>query len=671
MSAKHSFAGFANLLTEDIARWDTGGRYLYLNAAHARTLGTDAESPVGTPIPDSLSNIKAAVARVAATGEPALGVQQTVTSDDGSVVVFDVNLVPERDRQGKIASIIGVGRDVTRSYRDQEVIVAQQQELRNLIESSPDCVISYDREGRISYLSGSLVEELGFKSAEEAIGKRPSEAWPDGRFDDIERSAAQVVESGTGVTLETKGRDAQESTLFHEIHILPKRDARGNIVGTIAFGRDATERKETEKRLLILSAAMDRLSDTVLLMNDNFHFIYANESACKNLGYSHEELATMSPLDIDPDLDGDSLREMSSDHSETTHYPDFERRHRAKDGRVYPVEISVCRVVYDGAPYDLTLSREISERKLLQSEIERREREFRSLAESTPDSIARHTPEGRIVYANPSFEKNLGALIADPISKNEAEGASEALQEYLHRLRDVGTAGEPDEMEMSVPLADGNVWSCHVRFVAERDGKGNIVSVLAIGRDITERKKMEDELRQHQQRLVEIAYHDALTGLPNRMLLADRMDRAIAQTKRSGGLLVVVYVDLDDFKPINDLHGHEAGDEVLIEISKRMLKSLREGDTVARIGGDEFVILLSGIQNVGDAFGPIRRLLDGIQAPLTFDGNELMLSASVGASVYPKDGEDPDHLIRNADQAMLRAKRMGRNQFVYFEEEHP
>jgi diguanylate cyclase (GGDEF)-like protein/PAS domain S-box-containing protein len=791
-SSEHGCHGLVDHLTEDVARWDADGRYSYVNAAHARTLGEDARAVVGRNVPDSLGKLKMAVAQALATGQPVLSILQTVNRDDGSDVVYDVNLVPERDADGKIVGVIGLGRDVTRSHRDRELIIVQEQELRSLIESSPDFIISYDREGRTRYLNSALLEELELTNAEELIGKRPSETWPDGRFDDIERTAAQVVETGTEVTIEFRGLDPEGTPFFRDIRVCPRRDLLGNTVGTIAYGRDTTHLKEQEKRLLILSAAMDHLSDTVLLMDEQSHFIYANESACKNLGFTREELATMTPVDIDPDLDEDALGAMVAAHNEMSHDPGLERRHRSKDGRIYPVDISVCRVFFGHQRFVLTLSRDISERKFLQNVIEqrerdfralaegipdtvirfdrqerivyanpamadyfgiprtaligrlshevwpdgryaaiaeavgrvlsgaskresidiagpnvepevllgqvvivpehddtrdvvgaiaigrdlsrvrlaemearRREREFRSLAESTPSIIARYTPDGHATYMNPGFEKNLGPQAGAMLSVGHGRGL-EVLRNFEAHLRGVARTGLPDDMELSLPHTGR---SFHVRFVAERDGAGNIASVLAVGSDITERKEMEDDLREHQQRLANMAFHDSLTGLPNRTLLADRMSMAIVQAKRTAEVIVVVYLDLDNFKPVNDVHGHEAGDWVLAEVSTRMLRALREGDTVARIGGDEFVLLLVGMATAREAHGPIQRIAEAVRAPLLFHESKLSLTASLGASVFPDNGDHPNILIRNADQAMLRAKRMGRDQFVFFSDE--
>ena len=158
-----------------------------------------------------------------------------------------------------------------------------------------------------------------------------------------------------------------------------------------------------------------------------------------------------------------------------------------------------------------------------------------------------------------------------------------------------------------------------------------------------------------------LAYHDALTGLPNRQLFLDRLDVAIASAHRSGGQLGVFFLDLDRFKLINDSLGHSVGDKLLQVVSRRMRTLLRDDDTVTRLGGDEFTILVPTVEHVDDATAVARRVREALKLPIVIDGRELFVSASIGISLYPNDGDDADTLLRNADTAMYRAKNQGRD----------
>ncbi|MBI4995750.1 MAG: diguanylate cyclase [Rhodocyclales bacterium] len=178
--------------------------------------------------------------------------------------------------------------------------------------------------------------------------------------------------------------------------------------------------------------------------------------------------------------------------------------------------------------------------------------------------------------------------------------------------------------------------------------------------DVTEIKRAEEKLERS-------AHFDALTGIPNRVLLADRLRQGLVQTSRSGRLMAICYLDLDGFKPINDTWGHEAGDRLLVEMAGRLQFCLRGGDTVARLGGDEFVLLLLDLERIEECEVALQRVLDAIAHPVVVGGQLVSVSASIGVSVYPFDSEDPDVLLRQADQAMYLAKESGRNRYRLFD----
>lgn len=175
------------------------------------------------------------------------------------------------------------------------------------------------------------------------------------------------------------------------------------------------------------------------------------------------------------------------------------------------------------------------------------------------------------------------------------------------------------------------------------------------------------KLRAHQRELDRLAHYDALTGVPNRRLLEERMSRAVARARRSGRLLAVCYLDLDDFKPVNDRLGHAMGDRFLIEITRRLQQGLRAEDTLARLGGDEFVVLLGDLQNDTEWEVVLRRLMEQVQQPVVMEAHTATVSVSAGVTLFPLDDADPDTLLRHADQAMYRAKQAGRNRFHLFD----
>jgi diguanylate cyclase (GGDEF)-like protein len=213
--------------------------------------------------------------------------------------------------------------------------------------------------------------------------------------------------------------------------------------------------------------------------------------------------------------------------------------------------------------------------------------------------------------------------------------------------------------EMCARRRDGSpVWVLEsAALVDGPDGPGTVIEGSVI--DITERKRAEEQVRH-------LAFHDALTGLPNRLLFNDRLTIALAQARRSRQKLAVFYLDLDRFKVINDSLGHSVGDELLRRVPDRLRAVVREGDTVARLGGDEFIVLAPRIGTDGDAETIARKILAAIRLPFAIEERDFFLTTSLGVSTYPGDGIDPDDLVRNADTAMYRAKERGRDEFQLY-----
>lgn len=215
----------------------------------------------------------------------------------------------------------------------------------------------------------------------------------------------------------------------------------------------------------------------------------------------------------------------------------------------------------------------------------------------------------------------------------------------------------------------GEIWSSHkngtdypvmLTTSAVSDSAGIVQHYVSLCTDIT-------LMKEHHEQLERMAHFDVLTNLPNRILLADRLGQAMVQCQRRGRSLAVAFVDLDGFKSINDQHGHNVGDELLIKVAQRMQMALREGDTLARIGGDEFIAIMVDLENIEDSQPVLKRLLKAAAAPVILGDNIIQISASIGVTFYPQDSADPDLLMRHADQAMYIAKQAGKNRYQLFD----
>jgi len=284
---------------------------------------------------------------------------------------------------------------------------------------------------------------------------------------------------------------------------------------------------------------------------------------------------------------------------------------------------------------------------------------YRELFENAAEGIFQALPDGRLVTANPALARMLGAD-----SPAELLAAAAPFEGWLtvepdrrrELLRVLTEDGVVQGFECELRRADGTSLWIAATIRAIRDAESAVARYEGSVQDVSERKRSEEQI--HFQ-----AYHDALTGLPNRLLLQDRLTQALAYAQRRHGTLALLFLDLDHFKLINDSLGHAVGDRLLRAVGQRLRDALRAEDTVARVGGDEFLLLLPHLAATEDAARTAQKLLDIFATPFSIDGHELHVAASVGAALFPEDGTDADTLLRNADAAMYYAKESGRNNY--------
>jgi len=296
---------------------------------------------------------------------------------------------------------------------------------------------------------------------------------------------------------------------------------------------------------------------------------------------------------------------------------------------------------------------DITDRKHAENALRESEARYRLMAENSTDLIARTTPEGIFLYASDAIRNLLGyephevigTPIRDLIHPDDRRG-----------LRNVIPDTHGQTFSYRARRKDGSVIWFESTSRAIVDGEGNVSEIISVSRDVSERRRAE-ELIEYQ------AYHDALTGLPNRLLFRDRLTIALAHAKRQQTSLVVMFLDLDRFKIVNDTLGHSLGDDLLRAVAARLRSVVREGDTIARMGGDEFTILLSDMENDSDASRIAQKLLDTVALPVRVEGHELYATTSLGIAIYPNDGDTAELLLKNADLAMYRAKELGRNSY--------
>ena len=318
--------------------------------------------------------------------------------------------------------------------------------------------------------------------------------------------------------------------------------------------------------------------------------------------------------------------------------------------------LSARRLDYQGQDAVVTVFTPINGLKALEQRLELWAKVF----EASSEGIVLLDAAGRVLSANRAICK-AGAF--DPAElRHEEIGFVHAGSEALPTVREIWLTAEKRGWwrgEVTVRRRDGSAFPAWAVLTAVRDTGGDVGHYIFSCLDITDRKASEEQVRY-------LAHHDLLTGLPNRSVAERLLRDAMAQSRRSGVPLAVLFIDLDRFKTINDSLGHQTGDALLRQVAERLRQSIREADTVSRFGGDEFVVLLNGVTGSGEALQIAQRLLAALRAPCRIGDVELNISCSVGIAMYPDDAADMDELMRHADAAMYEAKASGRDNVYFF-----
>lgn len=432
------------------------------------------------------------------------------------------------------------------------------------------------------------------------------------------------------------------------------------------------QRQVNERWRLALESAGDAIWDWSLQTRSLLY----SRSYAEMLGYTEEELGHDSAIIeqlLHPDDKLEAMHRFSATLKGATNGRFVsEARLRCKDGsyrwilcrgqiREHDESGRALRMV--GTSIDIT-DRKLAEQELRHSrlELESERKLFQSILDNAPLGIWMLEADGRARFVNKGYCLAIGIPEQKFLAvRHYAEVMPPSTIASCMKTDEECLAQDGPHLSWEwVPFVDGCDHLLEITKVRLLNKDASVRGLIGISADVTERKE-------HEKQLEHIAHYDSLTGVPNRVLLADRLSQALARTKREKGLMAVCYLDLDGFKPVNDTYGHETGDLVLIEITRRIKEVIREDDTVARLGGDEFVVLLVGLDVPEECVGSLNRLLEAIHQPIEIQGKLLHISASIGVSLYPEDEQDADTLLRHADQAMYIAKQSGKNRYHLFD----
>lgn len=565
-----------------------------------------------------------------------------------------------RNAQGLPDHFIRVVEDIERRKQAE----AANAMLLQTIEQSPVSVVVTDLEANIEYVNDAFVRNSGY-NRDEAIGRNhrfmQSGKTLKGTYEELWATLTSgKVWKGELIDKRKNGEEFIESAL-----IAPVRQSDGTVTHYVGIKEDITERirtqqalqRETEKSRALLHNA----SDGIHILDHAGNVIEISEAFCHMLGYQRKELIGAHVTLWEAKYTATDIKDILERQFVTHTRSQFESYHRRKDGTIFPVEVSSFTIELENNKVHFCSSRDITERKAAEKKVHL----AASVFSHAREGIMITEPDGSIIDVNEAFSLITGYSRAEVLGHNPrilSSGRQDSAF-YAALWESLQVKGQWYG-EIWNRRKNGEVYAQLLTISGVFDKKGSISHYVALFSDITTNKE-------HQKQLEHIAHYDALTNLPNRVLLADRLHQGMVQTQRQKKPLAVVYLDLDGFKAINDTYGHEIGDQVLIAVSSRMKQVLREVDTLARLGGDEFIAVLLNLDDIESSLPLLTRLLNAAAEQFVLGDLVLQVSASLGISFYPQADEvDADQLLRQADQAMYQAKLAGKNRYHIFDPAH-
>ncbi len=553
--------------------------------------------------------------------------------------------------------------------------------LSTIVELSPNVIFAKDLQGRYLIFNQKAAQVTG-KHADAVLGQDDSFIFPADEIEHILSHDRQVIAENKTIVHEVTLTGADGAKRIFQATKGVLRDDSDNIVGIFGICYDITEQKHSEEELRKNEANFRSLfeensSPMLLIDHATGEIIGANVAALAFYGYTEEQFLKLHIEDINPSSPQDIARALQRAAS-------GERRarhtiHLLASGEMRDVELHATHINRNGRSFMLTIVHDITQRKKTERSLHESEARLRlALTASNQGWFDIDLKSGDITvsheyldiagYARDEFLPSMEELLAraHPDDRNAVFSA------LLAGSKD----GEPFSIEYRQRKKSGDYrWVRSIGRAVEWDAKGYASRLIGIKTDITERKELEEQIRQ-------LAFFDPLTSLPNRRLLHDRLNRAMEASKRSGRYCAVMFSDMDNFKPLNDTHGHEVGDLLLIEAANRLASCVRAVDTVARFGGDEFVIMICELtadrnESIEQARAVAEKIRLALARPYILEAQdeygstrtiEHRCSASIGITLFIDHQTSFADILKEADLAMYAAKEAGRNMIRFHEE---
>ena len=568
-----------------------------------------------------------------------------------------------QDQHGNLIELFGVIQDITERKRTEQALRESEERFRNLVENAPEAIILYDVETQhVVDASPKGFELLGMdreKLLNISFNDICAPVQPGGiSLDQAINNISRTISKGVVPipAFEWIFMNKHEEQIPCEVRLV-RLITQGRSL-YLASITDIRERKRSENLITRLGRIIDYSSNEIYVFDaDTLRFLQVNHGAQLNTGYDIDELLALTPLDMAPRLDKNTFKKLLAPLIKGREEcvlvnTQFKRR----DGSSYPVEMRLQFSPQETPPVFLAIVQDITQRETDEAQMAK----LSSALQQTADAVVITDNNGVIEYVNSAFENITGYSSTEVMGKNPSLlNSGKHPKGFYKKMWKIISAGNVFRDVIVNRKKDGALFYEEQTITPLRDMSGKVINYIATGKDITERM-------QTQERLHHLAYHDVITELPNRSLLMERLEQALVRARRHKREVAILFLDLDRFKNINDTLGHMVGDLLLQQVSVRISKLVRNSDTVARLGGDEFAILLDDLTSYSDIAHIAQNVLNAFNRHFKMDKHELFVNTSIGISVYPTDGKDGASLLKNADVAMYKAKKLGGNNYQFY-----